>query len=46
MASEGQQTKMPDKDSYIEFENHNAKLPCPSLIYGDLESQPLTPTLD
>ena len=37
MASEGQQTKMPDKDTYIEFEKHNAKLPCPFVIYGDFE---------
>ena len=29
MASEGQQTKMPDKDTYIEFEKHKTKLPCP-----------------
>ena len=34
MASEGQQTKMPDK-TYIEFEKHNTKLPCPFVIYGD-----------
>ena len=38
MASEGQQTKMPDKDTYIEFETHNTKLPCPFVIYGDFES--------
>ena len=37
MASEGQQTKMPDKDTHIEFEKHNTKLPCPSVIYGDFE---------
>ena len=37
MASEGQQTKMPDKDTYIEFEKHNTKLPCPFVIYGDVE---------
>ena len=37
MASEGQQTKMPDKGSYIEFEKHNTKLPCPFVIYGDFE---------
>ena len=37
MASEGQQTKMTDKDTYIEFEKHNAKLPCPFVIYGDFE---------
>ena len=37
MASEGQQTKMPDKDSYIEFEKHNTKLTCPFVIYGDFE---------
>ena len=37
MASEGQQTKMPDKDTYIEFEKHNPKLPCPFVIYGDFE---------
>ena len=37
MASEGQQTKMPDKDTYIEFEKHNTKLPCPFVIYGDFE---------
>ena len=37
MASEGQQTKMPDKDTCIEFEKHNAKLPCPFVIYGDFE---------
>ena len=37
MASKGQQTKMPDKDTYIEFEKHNTKLPCPFVIYGDFE---------
>ena len=37
MASEGQQTKMPDKDTYVEFEKHNTKLPCPFVIYGDFE---------
>ena len=37
MASEGQQTKMPHKDTYIEFEKHNTKLPCPFVIYGDFE---------
>ena len=37
MASEGQQTKMPNKDTYIEFEKHNTKLPCPFVIYGDFE---------
>ena len=37
MASEGQQTKMPDKYTYIEFEKHNTKLPCPFVIYGDFE---------
>ena len=37
MASEGQQTKMPDKDTYIEFQKHNTKLPCPFVIYGDFE---------
>ena len=37
MASEGQQTKMPDKDTYIEFEKQNTKLPCPFVIYGDFE---------
>ena len=37
MASEGQQTKMPDKDTYIEFEKHNTKLPCPFVIYGAFE---------
>ena len=37
MASEGQQTKMPDKDTYIEFDKHNTKLPCPFVIYGDFE---------
>ena len=37
MASEGQQTKMPDKDTYIEFERHNTKLPCLFVIYGDFE---------
>ena len=37
LASEGQQTKMPDKDTYIEFEKHNTKLPCPCVIYGDFE---------
>ena len=37
MASEGQQTKMPDKDTYIEIEKHNTKLPCPFVIYGDFE---------
>ena len=36
-ASEGQQTKMPDKDTYIEFEKRNTKLPCPFVIYGDFE---------
>ena len=28
---------MPNKDTYIEFEKHNAKLPCPFVIYGDFE---------
>ena len=28
---------MPDKDTYIEFEKHNTKLPCPFVIYGDFE---------
>ena len=37
MASEGQQTKMPEKDTYIEFEKHSTKLPCPFVIYGDFE---------
>ena len=37
MASEGQQTKMPDKDTYLEFEKHNTKLPCHFVIYGDFE---------
>ena len=37
MASEGQQTKMPNQDTYIEFEKHNTKLPCPFVIYGDFE---------
>ena len=37
MASEGQQTKMPNKDTYIEFEKHNTKLPCPFVMYGDFE---------
>ena len=37
MASEGQQTKMPNKNTYIEFEKHNTKLPCPFKIYGDFE---------
>ena len=37
MASEGQQTKMSNKDTYIEFEKHNTKLPCPFVIYGDFE---------
>ena len=37
MASEGQQTTMPNKDTYIEFEKHNTKLPCPFVIYGDFE---------
>ena len=37
MASEGQQTKMPDKDAYIEVEKHNSKLPCPFVIFGDFE---------
>ena len=37
MASEGQQTKMPDKDTYIEFEKYNTKLPCPFVIYVDFE---------
>ena len=38
LASEGQQTKMPDKDTYIiEFEKHNTNLPCPFVIYGDFE---------
>ena len=37
MASEGQQTKMPDKDTYIECEKNNTKLPCPLVIYGDFE---------
>ena len=37
MASEGQQTKMPEKDTYIEFQKHNTKLPCPFVFYGDFE---------
>ena len=37
MASEGQHTKMLDKDTYIEFEKHNAKLPCPFVTYGNFE---------
>ena len=37
MASEGQQTKISDKDTYIEFEKHNTKLPYPFVIYGDFE---------
>ena len=37
MASEGQQTKMRDKDTYIEFQKHNTKLPCRFVIYGDFE---------
>ena len=38
MASEGQETKMPKKDTYyIEFEKHNTKLPCPFVIHGDFE---------
>ena len=37
MASEGQQTKMPEKNTYIEFQKHNTKLPCPFVIYGDFE---------
>ena len=28
---------MPNKDTYIEFEKHNTKLPCPFVIYGDFE---------
>ena len=34
MASEGQQTKMPDKDIDIEFEKNNAKLPRPFVTTG------------
>ena len=26
-----------DKDTYIEFQKHNTKLPCPFVIYGDFE---------
>ena len=37
MASEGQQTNMPDKHIYIEIEKHNTKLPCPFVTYGDIE---------
>ena len=37
MASEGQQTKMPEQNTYIEFEKHDTKLPCPFVIYGDFE---------
>ena len=37
MASEGQQLKMRDKSTYIEFEKHNAKLLCPFVIYGGFE---------
>ena len=37
MASGGQQTKMPDKDTYIEFEKRNTKLPCPLVVYGDFD---------
>jgi hypothetical protein len=37
MASEGQQTKMPKKDTYIKFEKYNTKLPCPFVIYGNFE---------
>ena len=34
MASEGQQTKMPDKDTYVK---RNTELLCPFVIYGDFE---------
>ena len=37
MASEGQQTKMPVKDTYIEFEKRNTKLLWPFVTYGDFE---------
>ena len=37
MASEGQQIQIPDKDTYIEFEKHNTKLPYPFVIYIDFE---------
>ena len=28
---------MPNKNTYIEFEKHNTKLPCLFIIYGDFE---------
>ena len=28
---------MPNKDTFIDFEKHNTKLPCPFEIYGDFE---------
>ena len=37
MVSEGQQTKIPNKNTYIEFEKHNTKLPYPFVIYTDFE---------
>ena len=32
---------MPVKDTYIEFEKHNTKLPCPFVTYGDFECRPV-----
>ena len=37
MAIEGQQIKLPEKGSYIEFDKYNTKLECPFVIYGDFE---------
>ena len=34
---EGQNFKLPDKGSYIEFQKYNTKLECPFVIYGDFE---------
>ena len=37
MAIEGQQIKLPQKGSFIEFDKYNTKLECPFVIYGDFE---------
>ena len=37
MAVEGQQIKLPEKGSLIEFDRYNTKLECPFVIYGDFE---------
>ena len=31
-------TKLPDKNTFIEFKNHNKKFRCPFVIYADFES--------